>query len=172
MRKTLKNESNASTKLEGKAEGIGSHLAQKVKARLSWPRKGNNLEPNSSPPDMHKPIVAVPDGSQEMRFNAEDSNSHHPTTAERENGESKAIRKSNNEKDKDTAYQKDDKFPKQGPPELTNLYRPLSMNMSKTRKEGEEAIESCGRYQFEDLDFSSMQFLATLKPMDAQSFDI
>ncbi|KFX93203.1 hypothetical protein O988_06934, partial [Pseudogymnoascus sp. VKM F-3808] len=28
------------------------------------------------------------------------------------------------------------------------------MNMSKTRSE--EAIESCGRYQFEDLDFSNM----------------
>ncbi|KFX93200.1 hypothetical protein O988_06936, partial [Pseudogymnoascus sp. VKM F-3808] len=154
MMRASKKERNASNELDGKAEGIGSQLAEKLKAPLSRLRKGNNPGSNPPPSAMHKPVVAVRDGPQEVRFNAEDSNSHQPTISERAKGEGKAIRKSNDEKDKTAARENDDHFLKQGPPELTTLYKPLGMNMSKTRNKGEE--RPYGRYQLEELEFSNM----------------
>lgn len=55
----------------------------------------------------------------------------------------------------DTIREKDEEFLKNGPSELTSLFKPLSMNMSKRREN--EGKRHSGRCQFEELDFDCMQ---------------
>jgi hypothetical protein len=155
MKRALKKESTASQKPDGKAKGNGNPLTEKIKAQFESVRKGNNPGSASPLPGMHDLGFVEQDGSQGMRFNAEDLKSLQPTTFERKNFESKAMKKSNDEKFKSEARAKDDSFSKQGPPELIKLFRPLSMNMSKTEDEN----ELNERYQFGELDFSSKQVL-------------
>jgi aspartyl-tRNA synthetase len=63
----------------------------------------------------------------------------------------KANGKTQSWKQLSNARKRDEEFLRHGPPELTKLYKPLSMNMSKHHKG--DCIEFDGRYNFEELDF-------------------
>jgi hypothetical protein len=167
--KAFKKDSKASHGEEDKTRGVKSKLVEKIKAPLTRLKKGVNPQPASQPPVIHKPRFAARNRPQDGRFNIGDLNQHYPSRPKRAKSESKGIRQSNDPIYRTAAREKDEEFLKHGPPELTSLYRPLSINMSKTRKGGEEGIEYYGRYQFEELDFSGMQLFATLEVIDAQT---
>jgi len=73
----------------------------------------------------------------------------------RAKSESNARRKRQSWRHIDSIREKDEEFLKNGPSELINLFKPLSMNMSKRREN--EGKRHSGRCQFEELDFDCMQ---------------
>lgn len=152
--KALKKEPGASNAEEGKAYGIKSKLAEKLKAPLRRLKKEGKPEKNQPSQVMHRPVFAARNVPQGVVLNGEDSGRHYQERHKKEKHERRETRSHREQLYGISAREKDDEFLKDGPSELTKLYKPLSVNMSKNRKRRDEEIEYYGRYQFEELDFS------------------
>jgi hypothetical protein len=108
----------------------------------------------SSASETHHPRFTVRNGPHAMDKNGEPPVRRHSGGRKSAKSESKATRKSESWRQINSTREKDEEFLKNGPPELTNLYKPLSMNMSQRREN--QGLEHSGRYQFEELDFRRM----------------
>jgi hypothetical protein len=164
MLKALKKEPGASNGEDGKADGIKSKLAQKLKAPLRRLKKGGKPEANEPSRITHRPVFAARNIPQGVTLTGEDSTRHHGPRPKRSKHERRESRTHKEQQYGNSAREKDAEFLKHGPPELTRLYKPLSINMSKTRIRGDEVMEYYGRYQFEELDFSGTLFFIGLGP--------
>lgn len=165
MLKALKKEPGASNGEDGKADGIKSKLAQKLKAPLRRLKKGGKPPEANEPSRItHRPVFAARNIPQGVALTGEDSTRHHRARPKRAKHERKETRSHREQQYGISAREKDGEFLEHGPPELTRLYKPLSINMSKTRKRGDEVMEYYGRYQFEELDFSGTLFFIGLDP--------
>lgn len=149
-----KNEPGASHGEYGKAEGIKSKLTEKIKAPLRRLKKGDKSEATQPSPAIHRPVFAARNVPEGVALNGEDSSQHYRAKPKRPKHERIEKRNHREQQYGVSARERDEEFLKHGPPELTSLYKPLSLNMSKTRKRHDEEIEYYGRYQFEELDFS------------------
>lgn len=165
MLKALKKEPGAFNGEDGKADGVKSKLAQKLKAPLRRLKTGGKPEVNEPSPISHRPVFAARNVPQGVALTGEDSTRHHRARPKRAKHERRETRSHKEQQYGISAREKDAEFLKHGPPELTRLYKPLSINMSKTRKRGDEKMEYYGRYQFEELDFSGTLFFIGLSPM-------
>ncbi|OBT66833.1 hypothetical protein VE03_04052 [Pseudogymnoascus sp. 23342-1-I1] len=152
--KALKKEPGASNGENSKAGGIKSKLAEKLKAPLRRLKKGGKPEANQPSQITHKPVFAARNVPQGVALNGEDSGRHYRAKPKKAKHERRETRSHREQQYGISAREKDAEYLKHGPPELTKLYKPLSINMSKTRKRRDEEIEYYGRYQFEELDFS------------------
>ncbi|KFY55186.1 hypothetical protein V496_07086 [Pseudogymnoascus sp. VKM F-4515 (FW-2607)] len=152
--KALKKEPGASNAENDKADGIKSNLAEKLKAPLRRLKKGGNPEANQPSQVTHRPVFAARNVPQGVVLNGEEKGRHYRARHKKTKHERRETRSHREQQYGISAREKDDEFLKNGPPELTKLYKPLSLNMSKTRKRRDEEIEYYGRYQFEELDFS------------------
>ncbi|KFY78560.1 hypothetical protein V499_02304 [Pseudogymnoascus sp. VKM F-103] len=154
MLKALKKEPGASNGEDRKPNGIKSKLAQKLKAPLRRLKTGGKLEENEPSRIAHRPVFAARNVPEGVAVTSEDSTRHQRARPKRAKHERRETRRHKEQQYGISAREKDAKFLSHGPPELTKLYKPLSINMSKTRKRSDEEMEYYGRYQFEELDFS------------------
>lgn len=152
--RALKKEPGASNGEDGKADGIKSKLTEKIKAPLRRLKKGGKPEANQPSQVTHKPVFAARNVPQGVALNGEDSSRQYRAKPKRAKHERRETRSHREQQYGVSARERDAEFLKHGPPELTDLYKPLSMNMSKTRRRRDEQIEYYGRYQFEELHFS------------------
>ncbi|KFY16359.1 hypothetical protein V492_01401 [Pseudogymnoascus sp. VKM F-4246] len=151
----LRSESGVSNGEDGKVDGIKSKLAEKIKAPLRRLKKGDKRDENQPPQVTHRPVFAARNVPQGVALNGEDSSRHYRARPKRAKHERKETRSHREQQYGLSARERDAEFLSHGPPELTKLYKPLSINMSKTRTRRDEEIEHYGRYQFEELDFSN-----------------
>ena len=154
--RALKKEPGASYGEDVKSYGIKSKLTEKIKAPLRRLKKGGKPEANQPSQITHKPVFAARNLPQGVAPNGEDLSRQYQAKPKRAKHERRETRNHREQQYGVSARERDAEFLKHGPPELTGLYKPLSLNMSKTRKRHSEEIEYFGRYQFEELDFSGM----------------
>lgn len=153
MLRALRKDSGASNEEDSKADGIKSKLAEKIRAPLKRLKKGG--KPEAPQRATHKPVFAARNIPQGVALNGEASGRQYQSKPKRRKHERRETRTHREQQYGISARERDAEFLKHGPSELTSLYKPLSLNMSKTRKRPEEQIEYYGRYQFEELAFSS-----------------
>jgi hypothetical protein len=117
----------------------------------------SNSSPRPPSPSTHKPIYQVINKSglpgQDSTEQSEKPH-HHDSQRSGIKNNAKAGQKSENSKRVSTDRYNDEEFLKNGPEELTSLFKPLSMNMSKRRELVD--LERRGRWMFSEIDFDSM----------------
>ncbi|KFY27476.1 hypothetical protein V493_03460 [Pseudogymnoascus sp. VKM F-4281 (FW-2241)] len=154
MLKALKKEPGASNEEDGNASGIRNKFAHKITAPLRRLTKGGKHDENPPSQATHKPVFPARNIPQGVSLDGEDSSRHYRARPKKTKHEKRETRNHREQQYGISARERDAEFLKYGPTELTRLYRPLSINMSKTRKRRDEDIEYYGRYQFEELDFA------------------
>lgn len=163
MLRALKTDPGASNGENSKANGVKGKLAEKIKAPLRRLKQRGKPQANVPSQVTHRPVFAARNVPQGIEITSEDSRRRHQPRPKRAKHERREETKDHREEQYGvSARERDDEFLKHGPTELTRLYKPLSMNMSKTRKRCDEEIEYYGRYQFEELDFSGRLFCSFL----------